>query len=420
MGEPLNRTIMKKTLQLIIGLIFFSSVSAQSYTLNWASSFFPAWANGATTGNAINIGGSTINCSVSIVKSGGAYTNFGGPTTPTVGSSTVVAGSTNNMQVALDYSTASQYTDITFTFSTLVYNVNFNLADIDRLTNTSNSYYDRISITGMMGLTSVQPVIAKYDATTDPNFLNISGNVAQVNTTSGMAGNTASDATDQKGTIMVNFNGKSITSFTIRYDNVAGVAANPGIQFISVGNISFYKAMPLPVELTSFEGQYSNGKNILKWKSASESKMAYYSIERSENGRDFSQIGQASSLNSTSYVFNDKNLSNEIYYYRLKMVDIDGSFTYSKIISIRLNNSFEIKAFPSVFTSSLTVRTSSVKEEIIPLMLTDLSGKIVYRNTYKAKEGVNEFLIELPASLQRGQYFLVRADNNKSVGVIKQ
>ena len=244
---------MKKTLQLIIGLIFFSSVSAQSYTLNWASSFFPAWANGATTGNAINIGGSTINCSVSIVKSGGAYTNFGGPTTPTVGSSTVVAGSTNNMQVALDYSTASQYTDITFTFSTLVYNVNFNLADIDRLTNTSNSYYDRITITGMMGLTSVQPVVAKYDATTDPNFLNISGNVAQVNTTSGMAGNTASDATDQKGTIMVNFNGKSITSFTIRYDNVAGVAANPGIQFISVGNISFYKAMPLPVELTSFE-----------------------------------------------------------------------------------------------------------------------------------------------------------------------
>ena len=161
----------------------------------------------------------------------------------------------------------------------------------------------------------------------------------------------------------------------------------------------------------------------MKWKSASESKMAYYSIERSENGRDFSQIGQASSLNSTSpseYVFNDKNLSNEIYYYRLKMVDIDGSFTYSKIISIRLNNSFEIKAFPSVFTSFLTVRISSVKEEIIPIMLTDLSGKIVYRNTYKAKEGINEFLIELPASLQRGQYFLVRTDNNKSVGVIKQ
>lgn len=412
---------MKKILHLIIGLIFSGPAFAQTYTLNWATSFASAWADGATNGNAFNIGGSGINCTVNITKSGGAFASFGGPMTPTVNSSIIVGGSTKNLQVAVDYTNSSQYTDITFTFSTLVYDLAFNLADVDRLTNTSNSYYDRITISGLMGAVAIQPVITKYDAVTDPNFLNLSGNVAKVNTASGMAGNTASDATDQKGTIKVSFGGLALTSFTIRYDNSSGVAADPGLQFIGVGNLSFYKSWPLPVELASFEGKNNKGTNELVWKTATESKMAYYGIEYSANGRDFTEIGKIASHNSgttSEYTFRDKSVTT--CYYRLKLVDIDGSFTYSKVVVVYANDLSEIKVFPTVFTSSLKVRLSAIKSDAIQCMLVDLSGKTVYHQGYNVKEGVNELSMELPASLPRGQYFLIRSDNNKSIAVIKQ
>jgi hypothetical protein len=422
--KPLIVFFMKTTLLLIIGLIFTSSVFAQSYYLNWGASFSPAWANGATSGTANNIGGSGVNCSVNITKSGGVFTSVGGPTTPTVsGTTAVVGGSTSNILVALDYANPSQYTDITFTFSTLVYGVKFNLADIDRLTPTSNSYYDRVTVSGSTGFTAVLPTITKYDATTNPNFLQISGNVAQINTTSGVADNTASDASDQRGTIKVNFGTNGIASFTIRYDNQAGVAANPGIQFIAVGNIRFVMTPVLPVQLASFEGQRGAGENILKWKAVSESKMAYYAIERSKTGKDFSEVGQVESLNSTTateYSFSDKIITSDNYYYRLKLVDDDGSFSYSKIVLVRFDEPTEIKVFPTTFTSTLTLRIPSSKQETAQLIVVDISGKTVYNHSYKVKQGINEFSIELPASLARGQYFMVIANKNKSIRVIKQ
>lgn len=412
---------MKTMLHLVV-LMISCSVSAQSYTLNWGSSFGSGWANGATTGTAYNIGGSGINCAVTITKSGGVFASSSGISAPTVAYSLVtVPGSANNLMVALDYSNPSQYTNITFTFTALVHNLVFYLADIDRLNNASNSYYDKITVTGSVGTSSIQPALTKYN-TVDPNFLLIAGNVARVNTASGMAGNTASDASDQKGTIRVDFYGKSISSFTIRYDNHAGVAADPGLQFIGIGNIGFNQYWPLVVQLTSFEGANSNGKNLLKWKTVNESDMTYYAIERSQNGKDFTEIGRVSSRNETAaseYYFTDKTSSgNSIY--RLKMVNTDGSFTYSKTVVVRSGDPEGIKVFPSVFTSSLNLSIQSQKEEVLRFALMDLSGKMVYHYAYKAAKGVNEFSMPMPSALARGQYFLVIENTGRSVSVMKQ
>lgn len=414
---------MKTTLHLIFGLIVYGSALAQNYTLNWGTSFSPAWANGATSCNAFNIGGSGINCTVNVVKSGGSFASSYGISAPTVSYSQVtVPGSNNNLLLALDYTNPSQYTDITFTFSTIVYDLYFNLSDLDRLTSTSNSYFDKVTITGSIGMTSVLPTITKYDATTDPNFLVISGNVARVNAASGMAGNTASDATDQKGTIKVNFGGKAVTSFKIRYNNYSGVASDPGLQYIGIGNISFYQSWPLAVQLTSFEAENNNGKNSLKWGTVNESEMAYYAIEKSSNGKDFSEIGRTTSRNSTAaeeYIFTDYNTTGNNTY-RLKMVNKDGSYVYSQTVLLRTNDVAEIRVFPSIFTSSLRVVIPSSKQETIQATVTDLSGKIVFRQTYKLQAGTNEFPMEFSASLARGQYFILFSNSGKAIGVIRQ
>lgn len=414
---------MKTILNLIIGLIFFSSVAAQTYTLNWNSSFSTPWASGATSGTAFNIGGSGIACTVNVAKSGGVFASSSGISAPTVSNSLVtVPGSSNNLLVALDYTSSSQYTDITFTFTSLVYNLSFYLSDIDRLDNTSNNYFDRVTVNGNIGVTSIQPVITKYDATTDPNFLIISGNVARVNTSANTAGNTSSDATDQRGTIKVDFHGWYLNSFTIRYDNYTGVSGNPGVQFIGIGNISFRQSFPLAVQLTSFDGENSNGRNLLKWKTSNETEMDYYAIERSENGNDFAEIGRTASHNSITaaeYNFTDKASKGSVSY-RLKMVNSDGSFTFSKIVLVNVNESTQLKVYPSVFTSSLNVHMQLQSSEAINYSLVDLSGKTVYRNTFNAKKGANDFSVQLPPGLSRGQYFMVMENGSKPVGLIKQ
>src|ERR1700694_3314551 len=289
---------MKTLFSLILAIFgLASSLQAQTYTLQWGSSFSPAWATGLLTGTANNIGGSGIKCSVSIVNSGGGFTtvlsSMGGTITPTVSASTItVANSATNVQIAMDYADNTEYTDIVFTFNKPAFNVKFNIADIDKLTSTTNFYMDRVTVTGYNGAMSGSPTITKYDATTDPNFLIISGGSAWVNPISGMADNSASSATDQRGTIKVAFNNVYITSFKIRYDNHPSAQADPTTQYIAIGDISFQKSIPLPVTLSSFDGQAKDNGSELNWTTSTEINFDHFVVERSENGVDFSSIGQ--------------------------------------------------------------------------------------------------------------------------------
>ncbi|MEI6947471.1 T9SS type A sorting domain-containing protein [Paraflavisolibacter sp. H34] len=233
--------------KLLFVFLFLVSLqaSSQTYTLNWGTSFSPAWNNGNVNKTASNIGQSGINCTVALTLSGGAYENAlggnSGSKTPTVSGSTfTVPGSTQRLQVTLNLANNSQYCDIKYTFTGPVQNVNFRIADIDKSSATSNSYYDKVTITGSTGTATVLPTLSKY-TNTNSNFLSISSNTAQVNTTSGQAGNTESDAQDQNGTINVSFNGLAIRTFTVRYHNATGAQSDPAAQSIAIGNLTFGK-----------------------------------------------------------------------------------------------------------------------------------------------------------------------------------
>src|SRR4051812_33214106 len=100
---------MKTRMILFLMITLTSFVAdAQTYTLNWGTSFNPAWVTGAVSGNANNVNGSGVRCTATLVKTGGIYTttlgSLGGVLTPTVAGSTfVVPGSSNNLLLSLDY-----------------------------------------------------------------------------------------------------------------------------------------------------------------------------------------------------------------------------------------------------------------------------------------------------------------------------
>jgi len=94
-----------------------------------------------------------------------------GAQTPTVaGAVFTIPGASNRIQVTPNYTNTSSYTTIVLSFTAMTTNVVFRIADIDKNDPNSNSYFDRVTVTGSDGSTNYLPTITKYDPVTDPNF----------------------------------------------------------------------------------------------------------------------------------------------------------------------------------------------------------------------------------------------------------
>lgn len=95
----------------------------------------------------------------------------------------------------------------------------------------------------------------------------------------------------------------------------------------------------LPIELLYFSGEqkYCN-QNIISWATATETNSDHFEIERSSDAINFKTIkeipGAINSLETKKYVYVDSNPESGINYYRLKQVDLDGSFKYAPIIDV--------------------------------------------------------------------------------------
>ncbi|MBK6938389.1 MAG: hypothetical protein IPH18_17200 [Chitinophagaceae bacterium] len=234
-----------------------------------------------------------------------------GSQTPTVnGAVFTVPGASSRIQITPNFNNNTSYATIVLSFTSLATNISFRIADIDKNDATSTTYFDRVTITGSNGSSTFSPSITKFDAVTDPNFLIISGNTARVNTTSGQAGNTDSDAADQRGTINVDFGTAAINTVTIRYDNAPGANTNPAAQSIAVGSVTFSQSV-LPVSLTDFSAYRQSRDVILKWTTHQENNSASFEIERSNDNSNWLKVGNVTAAgfsgNDLNYSFLDVN-----------------------------------------------------------------------------------------------------------------
>ena len=122
----------------------------------------------------------------------------------------------------------------------------------------------------------------------------------------------------------------------VQYNGLTGFSGGTGGSGVSPWDVS-----PLPVELTSFTGYNDGSKNVLNWSTASERNTLRFEVERSPQSISglFSLVGELPAAGNSnaplSYNLNDLNPINGDNYYRLKIIDIDGSFKYSNTILIR-------------------------------------------------------------------------------------
>ena len=143
----------------------------------------------------------------------------------------------------------------------------------------------------------------------------------------------------------------------------------------------------LPVRLSKFDGKFIDNANRLTWSTSVETNTNNFAIERSENGRDFVNIGKVKATGNSSisqnYSYNDVNVSNKAaLYYRLKITDNNGEYTYSNIIKIAKSIATTISLYPNPAKDFVNISG----EQIEKISVADVTGKIVIA---KATDKVN-------------------------------
>ena len=164
------------------------------------------------------------------------------------------------------------------------------------------------------------------------------------------------------------------------------------------------RVTPLPVTLISFTVQAESGSALLHWATTEETNSAHFQIERSQKGKQWAGIGIVKSSGEShtlmEYSFIDKTPLSGENLYRLKIVDLDGTFAYSRIRSIQLDgNTTDLSIYPNPASDKFNIRDyAKVKEMVI----SDLSGRSVYRSeSFTAGHGVVDI-----RNLAQGMYIL--------------
>ena len=165
-----------------------------------------------------------------------------------------------------------------------------------------------------------------------------------------------------------------------------GVGFNANINPGFGGNISnqndaastyTYTTGSLPVTLMAFSGRYQEGVgNVLSWATASEKNNALFQVERSVDAQRFESIGTVKGKGTTAarsqYTFTDANASAAVTYYRLKQVDIDGQFTYTRTIALRRGEgTVALKTYPNPVVTELSYE---VDAKVDALRIRNMAG----------------------------------------------
>jgi endonuclease I len=161
----------------------------------------------------------------------------------------------------------------------------------------------------------------------------------------------------------------------------------------------------LPVTLIDLNANKYNESVLLLWTVSNETNFEKYEIERSTDGANFSYAGVIKGQNLTNYSFTDKELpSAKTVFYRLKMIDIDGKITYSKIASIRLSKIISgALVYPNPAKNILTVKLQNNLKTAGELKVVDVVGRTVLVQTLSALQ--NNIQVDVKG-LPAGRYFV--------------
>jgi hypothetical protein len=176
-----------------------------------------------------------------------------------------------------------------------------------------------------------------------------------------------------------------------------GVSFTPGL------------ASGLPVALKSFNTSLVNSYAKLSWSTATEINFKGFEIEKSSDGKSFASIGIISANGKpSSYVFTDPTKLDGLAYYHLKMINQDGSYSYSSTVELNNKESLKMSVYPNPVSSAAIISHPEATAGAI-LKISSIDGKTLA--TCPVQTGATETSVDV-SRLAKGSYIVSFEDNN--------
>ena len=207
----------------------------------------------------------------------------------------------------------------------------------------------------------------------------------------------------------------------------SGTVSSEAQSSFGAFSIDFESAVPLPTLVVSFTAKNA-GKNTaqLNWKITENSTPLMFEVLRSSDGVNFNKIGEVpGTVLQFDYEFTDEAMVTGNNYYRLKMLDRDGSANYTSIVVVSNGGADGVvigNLMPTVVTSGARLAVTSGKKATLQLLITDISGRIIQKQSVSLTVGSQDVTIDA-SRLSPGMYQItgyVAGEKSTTVRFIKQ
>ena len=185
-----------------------------------------------------------------------------------------------------------------------------------------------------------------------------------------------------------------------------------------------YVGVVLPVQFLSFTGLVQNKQVPLSWTIITEKEIDHFEVERSTDNSTYTKTGVVTGtaiLNQQQnfgYTDDISGISNEIIYYRLKVIGKTGEIKYSQILVIRrslINN--QVNMMPNPASNYVTINMSVDKNIQVEIVLIDKIGQKVLSEKRSLVRGANNLTLDL-SKFSEGVYAVVIETGSEKI--IKQ
>lgn len=194
---------------------------------------------------------------------------------------------------------------------------------------------------------------------------------------------------------------------------------NPAAQAASmrIDDVSIRGQVLLPVRLIKWTGEVQENGILLRWSTANEKSSDYFSIERRTKHAEFEEIERRSAKGFTNensdYAFFDAYPASGQNYYRLKQVDIDGSFVYSDVIVLEYEPESGIQIYPTLSQAQLKLDLRKLKTAGARVSINNVNGYLIWSRSYFYPLSLETIDI---SDFEKGMYLLiVESDQGREV-----
>jgi hypothetical protein len=287
--------------------------------------------------------------------------------------------------------------------------------------NIATSTYFEVTITPASGFAVAVVAMSLGNQSTDatgPAIINVRSSLDGFAADAGSVSVSLTGAWGVTIPILTPLNGSVDQPITLRIYGSGGAGTEtPGTANWLMDDLSItYAVSVLAANLSSFDGALTGtNKASLKWSSGGETSLAKYEVERSTDGINYTGIGSvtANGNSAGSYEYTDVNVARTINFYRLKMVNTNGSFTYSSIV--RVNNkpglSSTVTVYPSPASSTISTEFSAEQPHDASLTVIDATGRVYIQQNIKVQKGNNNITVPV-TKLSKGTYaIMIRSAN---------